>query len=136
MAARWQDTVHGHMETARQCAALTAITMQENSTATWEWMIMIAGLVTSALQKNAQQEHTEDKIVVLRETKFYISTNFQDTLFYQNTFLKPSFTSKQNLLKSGFSFHHFYFSTCFVQILNFCIHFVMQLFYSNKLGIT
>ena len=65
MAARWQDTVHGHMETALQCAALTAITMQENSTVTWEWMIMIAGWVTSALQKNAQQEHTEDKINVL-----------------------------------------------------------------------
>merc|ERR1719189_370121 len=69
MAARWQDTVHGHMETARQCAALTAITMLENSTATWEWMIMIAGWVTSALQKNAQQEHTEDKINVLNITK-------------------------------------------------------------------
>merc|ERR1712083_717585 len=76
-------TVHGHMETALQCAALTAITMQENSTVTWEWMIMIAGLVTSALQKNAQQEHTEDKIVALRETKLYISTkSFKIRIFF------------------------------------------------------
>ena len=63
MAARWQDTVLGHMETALQCAALTAITMPENSTATWEQMIMDAGWATSALQKNAQQEHTEDKLI-------------------------------------------------------------------------
>merc|ERR1712150_283571 len=104
MAARWQDTVHGHMKTARQCAALTAITMLENSTATWEWMIIIAGLVTSALQKNARQEHTEDKIVVLRETKLYISTNFQDTLFYQNTFLKPSFHIKTKSFKNRILF--------------------------------
>ena len=89
MAARWQDTVHGHMETALQCAALTAITMQENSTVTWEWMIMIAGLVTSALQKNAQQEHTEDKIIVLTDPKIDMSTSFEDTLLYQYISSKP-----------------------------------------------
>ena len=65
MAARWEDTVHGHMETARQCAALIAITTPENSTATWEQMITDAGWVTSALQKNAQQEHMEDKSINL-----------------------------------------------------------------------
>jgi len=65
MAARWEDTVHGHMETALQCAALTAIMMPENITATWEQMIMDAGWATSALQKNAQQEHTEDKLINL-----------------------------------------------------------------------
>merc|ERR1712037_369634 len=65
MAARWQDTVLGHMETALQCAALIAITMPENSTATWEQMIMDAGWATFALQKNAQQEHTEDKLINL-----------------------------------------------------------------------
>jgi len=65
MAARWEDTAHGHMETALQCAALTAIMMPESITATWEQMIMDAGWVTSALQKNAQQEHTEDKLIHL-----------------------------------------------------------------------
>merc|ERR1711997_971946 len=87
MAARWQDTVHGHMATARQCAALTAITMLENSTATWEWMIMIAGLVTSALQKNAQQEHTEDKIVVLRKQNLISQPIFKIRSFIKIPFL-------------------------------------------------
>ena len=63
-------------------------------TATQKYMIMDAGWVTSAKQENAKQQHTEDKIIVLRETNFIsqtISNNFQDTLFGQNTFLKPSF---------------------------------------------
>ena len=55
MAAIWEDTVHGHRETAQQCATLTAITMPENSSAPWEKMIMDAGWVTTALQKHAQQ---------------------------------------------------------------------------------
>merc|ERR1712018_618665 len=42
---------------APSCATM----MPEKCTATWEQMIMDAGWATFALQKNAQQEHTEDK---------------------------------------------------------------------------
>ena len=65
MAAQWEGSVHINMVTALQCAPLTAIMMQENSSATWDMMTMVAGWVTSALQENAQQGHTEDKIIVL-----------------------------------------------------------------------
>jgi len=89
MAAQWEGSVHINMVTALQCAPLTAIMMQENSSATWDMMTMDAGWVTSALQENAQQEHTEDKIIVLTDPKIEMSTSFEDTLLYQYISSKP-----------------------------------------------
>merc|ERR1712024_106982 len=109
MAAQWEGSVHINMVTALQCAPLTAIMMKQNSSATWDMMTMVAGWVTSALQENAQQEHTEDKIIVLTQPKNHTSTIFKTRSFIKISFWSRLTTSRKNLSKSGFSFHHFLF---------------------------